>query len=527
MSKNNFYAVKRGRITGIFHSWEDCKKQVNGFPKAEYKGFRTKEEAQKYLAPNAPKKIKSSSKTTKVSMNSPSSITLTPSQKRALSIFESPQKHIFLTGDAGTGKSFLIQMFINKAKMNNKSVLVTAPTGIAAINIKGATLHSTFKIPLKPIIESDLKHIHKNNFQLLQKTDILIIDEISMVRADVFSYVMRLVEQNNPNLKIILVGDFFQLPPVVKKEELDVLGEDFIPYAFCSPYWKKFNFEMVNLTDVVRQKDKEFSERLSQLRRGDLAALSWITNSSSTEMLVNGIYLCGTNKKALEINTEKLKTISAPIYKYVAEIDNINLSELPCENVLELKPGCRVVSLINDFMNHHYQNGSLGTVVSCNNTSITVKWDSGQTDSISKNVWEKNIYKVKDNVLVSEVVGSVTQFPLRLAYAITIHKSQGQTFDKVNISPKCFETGQLYVGLSRCTDINKLYIDGVPSTNDLLCSKYVIDFYSSQSHNTTYSIDNVQESVYNNFVELSSKFSSNSELLSTLIDFWTSNHSNK
>lgn len=484
--KNKYYAVRKGRVPGIYLSWDDCRKQVDGFSNSEFKSFSTRSEASQYL--NLGKKSntiisKKTKNTTNNSIASPitkitKSPKLTTSQETVLKVLETDsEKRLFVTGEAGTGKSFLMNEYVNRARKKGKKIILAAPTGIAAINIGGSTLHSIFKIPIRPILQTDINKIKKDKNSVLNKADILVIDEISMVRADVFSFIIKTVQKNNPNIKIVLVGDFFQLPPVITKEDKKVLGENFVPYAFMSPFWKNENFKTLNLTTGIRQSDANFFSALSKIRIGDASAIDWICSNSLSVPLENGIHICGTNNKASKINDTKLKNLKSPIFTCNAIINgNVKISELPCDNVLNLKTGCRVLSLINDSQKL-YQNGSLGTVLACNANEISVKWDSGAVSKITKHEWEKKVYKIKDNKLVTEVIGTVLQFPLKVAYAITIHKSQGQTFEQVNLSPNCFESGQLYVALSRCTNVENLYIDGAITSSDLITSPQVKTFY--------------------------------------------------
>jgi hypothetical protein len=235
------------------------------------------------------------------------------------------------------------------------------------------------------------------------------------------------------------------------------------------------------LTDVIRQKDQNFCNALSKLREGDYDAAKWIQENSSKELIEGGIYLCSTNDEASRINKSNLDKITNPSQSYLAEIDNVSDNELPCEKTLILKPQCRVVSLVNDTSCGEYRNGSLGTVIKCNKNNVLVKWDSGYQSVIEPYTWEKRAYEVNKknkNKLSTKKVGEVSQIPLRLAYAITIHKSQGQTFEKVNVKPYCFASGQLYVALSRCTNIENLYIDGRIQPSFVKADKDVVDFFN-------------------------------------------------
>lgn len=419
---------------------------------------------------------------------------LTENQKKAYDAMMSG-KNVFLTGEAGTGKSFVISTFLENNK--NKNILVTAPTGIAAINIHGSTLHRVFGAPTHPIISNVIKKVPDE----VKAADVIIIDEISMCRVDLFDFVARNIrkveQEDNKRIQLIVIGDFFQLPPVTSKEDKELLkmiypiSKHF--FAFESDYWDIFDFEAVYLKDIIRQNDIAFIEQLNKARVGDKSCVDFFNQYKKNE-IPGGIVLCGTNKTVLDINTEKLaeidekEMISTALY-----IGNFKETDCLADKDLSLKKGARVMALINH-PKGHYQNGTLGTVVSAENGIAIVKFDNGHLEEIEPHTWEKEEYDVVNDFdkdgdlhrrLIKHVVGSCTQLPLKLAYAITIHKSQGQTFDKVNLIPKCFSCGQLYVALSRVTSLDGLSLLKTISTSYLKSDEKVVRFYNciSESNN--------------------------------------------
>ncbi len=402
-------------------------------------------------------------------------------------------KNIFLTGGAGTGKSTIISEFKKYLENTNKEYIICAPTGIASINIEGVTLHRAFKIPLGPILEKP-KFIP----QILKDIECIIIDEISMVRIDVFEYVASMIINTNrfrqkncmPMIQVIVCGDFFQLPPVITENDREVL-EKFAysnlrkGFAFESPMWSIFNFLFIELNEVVRQSDYNFISALHNIRIGNKNAISWFNNACSNVEQKDAILVCGTNKKADEKNKLELdKIANEKKWVFKSEITGIvNENDKVAPDVIELKVGCRVMVLINDTIDDEYQNGSLGNVTKITKDEVTVKIDEGNTVVITRNTWKIENYKGETNskgkVSVSkETIGTYTQFPLKLGYAVTIHKSQGKTFDKANIDPWCWDCGQLYVALSRVSDIQGLSLMSPIQPRCLVCDYDVKRFYN-------------------------------------------------
>lgn len=404
---------------------------------------------------------------------------LTEKQSEALDILNTGC-NAFITGGAGTGKSYLLRQYI--AGVGNKKVMLCAPTGIAAINIGGSTLHRVFFAPTGPISPGAYQ---EHPSAALNRADIIVIDEISMCRLDLFEYVMRTIMNLDASKKrqIIVVGDFYQLPPVSTDNEKDFLKKYWDisdlrrGYAFQSPLWEELEFKGIVLTEVVRQDDKTFIDNLNMIRRGIPKAVDWFNENSAKDEIQDAIYLCGTNIEADRINSEYTKKLYAEGRAYHASIEgSINQDDKPTDEVLELKLGMQVMTVANN-EKEGYRNGTIGVVEALNDDNIDVRLSDGSLICVREKSWDIYDYEVVGDELEKKVVGRFTQLPVKIAYAITIHKSQGQTYDKVNISPKCFEDGQLYVALSRVTHVEGMHLMSRMHRYDLKTSDDVKFFY--------------------------------------------------
>ena len=399
-------------------------------------------------------------------------------------------RNIFLTGDGGTGKTYTINEYIRDAESKGKNVLMTAPTGIAALNIDGVTLHRGFCVPIGVLVDNPSQ---KNLTKEVLNADIIFIEEISMCRIDLFDYVAKIIMMANntrkyvyhkPEIQLIVSGDFLQLPPVITERDTEALDGFYgrhirHGFAFESEYWKEFNFFNINLSQPMRQADTAFINTLRGLRIGDYRYLRNVRQMASRKYMDNAITLCGTNRVAKEKNDYELDMLTTPLNEYVADIDgDVKASDKVTEDVLELKVGARIMTLVNDSADR-YKSGSFGTVEKLETNRVTVKMDNGCVVPLERYTWEikKYTYDKTTNKVKKDVVGRFTQFPLKLAWAITIHKSQGQTYDEVNLNPYCWDCGQLYVALSRVKDISKLYLMQPLLDKYLVTSKEVIDFY--------------------------------------------------
>lgn len=416
---------------------------------------------------------------------------LTPEFQESLKILENTSQNVFLTGKAGTGKSTLIQYFRSHSK---KSIVVVAPTGIAAYNIGGQTIHSFFKFPPGII---DKKAIHDRiDTRLYMDIDTVVIDEISMVRADVLDGIDLFLRRYGRSrslpfggAQIILVGDLYQLPPVVTKEEVKIFRKLYeTPYFFNSNVFKLANFKIVELTTIFRQKQDHFIEILNQIRVGEIDndALVPINNRVSQKNSKDHIILTTTNGVADGINQAKLDSINKPLFTFNAIIEG-NFPDkdrhLPAPKKLDLKKGARVMFVKND-RGGRWINGTLGWISELNSERIRVKLsdESGEKEvTVPLEEWENVKYEYDDESeeIKTIVVGKLKQFPLRMAWAVTIHKSQGMTFSKVKIdfTKSPFAHGQTYVALSRCRTLEGLLLTKRIWLNDIIIDPEITEFH--------------------------------------------------
>src|SRR5688572_6304242 len=395
-------------------------------------------------------------------------IEINPQFQKALDLLEKTQKHVFLTGEAGTGKSTLLSHFRSKT---NKALGVVAPTGVAAVNIQGETIHSFFgfKPGVTPFEAKNLAHRTKKK-EMFETLEILIVDEISMVRADLLDTIdlfLRAVRKDNTpfgGIQVIMIGDLFQLPPVITKEENEALSMAYqSPYFFSSVVFTDIlenypdSFAFVELTKIYRQQDQGFISFLNKIRNKqatpiDLNALNQENVKKHDDP--DQIILTATNYQADQINQERLNNLKEKETKYKATVGgDFSSSQFPTSEVLTLKSGARVM-LLNNEPNGRWINGTLGTVTKTKSASVTVQLDEGGNVVIEPFSWDqqRTIYDEQNKSLKRETVGSFKQLPLRLAWAVTIHKAQGKTFDKVHLDlgRGAFAHGQTYVAISRC-----------------------------------------------------------------------------
>ena len=413
---------------------------------------------------------------------------LNEEQENIRELMETSSKHLFITGKAGTGKSFLLQEF--KAS-TQKEVVFVAPTGIAALNIGGQTIHSLFKIKPSDLIEPGQQRTTKATKDILEKIETLVIDEVSMVRADLMDAmdeILRFVKNSDEafgGVQLIVFGDLFQLPPVVKGKDMEnyFLENYGGSYFFNAKVWEYADLETHELNTNIRQKeDHEFMELLNALRKGALTAEQFtVLNNRARAQMPSADYvtLALTNAAVTNINEKKLRELAEDEFCYEAQVEGkLNPSEYPTEKKLKLKLGAQVMFLRND-KDKRYVNGSIGKVTYLSKKDIEVEVD-GETISVKKEVWEKLRYYKNETSgkLETEVISAFKQFPLKLSWAITVHKSQGQTLDNVvlDMSYGAFAHGQTYVALSRCRSLASLYLKKPIRAKDLITDTKVLEF---------------------------------------------------
>lgn len=414
----------------------------------------------------------------------------------------------FLTGKAGTGKTTLIHYLQSKIINQSKKVAIVAPTGIAARNAGGVTIHSFLHLPLTLYLPTykvkGLYKLDKAAQEMVKSLDILIIDEISMVRCDVFDMMNLVLQHYRDNeepfggIQVILVGDLYQLMPVAKEKEREKLKSFYDSmFFFSSQAYQKMHCPMLELTIVHRQKNesrsaKYFIDLLNDVRVGKInkLQLGTLTNKytqfkAKEYVYKNWIHVTTHRYIARRINDRKLKYIrNEKEFTFIARKDGYFPEEdFPTEEVLRLKIRARVMFVRNERFGL-YQNGTMGTVTSVCGDKVTVRVDgSNSFVTVTQETWENQDYIInkKTKEIQPRVCGTFTQIPLRLAWAITVHKSQGLTFDKAVIDvSKAFTGGQVYVALSRCKELKMLRLASEITKSNILVDPDVEAFYRGQ-----------------------------------------------
>lgn len=419
---------------------------------------------------------------------------ISPTFHSILDEMEHDSNHLVITGKAGTGKSTLLNLFRQTTK---KNAVILAPTGIAALNIKGQTIHSFFKFPPRLLSAADLRFIFPIS-KILRQLEILVIDEMSMVRADVIDAIdgsLRLHRKiNSPfgGVKLILFGDMYQLPPVISsKEEYNFFFQNYdSPFFFSSTAWKSLNnINYIELNEVFRQTDPRFIRLLDEIRHHllDEESLAELNELYTPDFGYEEgfIYLSPRNATMERINRERLDMLPHVARSFNGELKgNFNEKNLPTDQTLILKIGSQVMVLRND-TEMEYVNGTIGTIVEMKPDEIIISNTStGELATIKKAKWEMIQYNIdpeNEKSIQSKIVGTYTQFPLRLAWAMSIHKSQGQTFEQVVLDMEggAFEHGQTYVALSRCTSMEGLKLKRKLTPRDFIMDERILDFQSN------------------------------------------------
>ena len=430
-------------------------------------------------------------------------------------LIEHTNRSVFLTGKAGTGKTTFLNDFVKKTR---KKYIVVAPTGIAAINAGGVTIHSMFGLPLRTFLPTTdridgslanniadlMPHFkyRKDKLKLLREVEVLIIDEVSMLRADVLDmmdFSLRFIRRNNQRfggVQMLFIGDLYQLPPVVRDEHiLKICYQS--PFFFDSHAVKDIPLLTIELTKVYRQSDEKFLDILNAIRDGDVANINFdVLNERYDPDFKAGtesyVYLCSHNRMADEINQEKLAEIDLTVKTYEAKLfGDFKENQFPNEQFLELKVGAQVMFIRNDITGEKkYFNGKLGEITSLDDNEIKVVLDGSEREIVVKReVWEQKKYFLDtEKNIKEEVLGSFEQFPIKLAWAVTIHKSQGLTFDNVIIDAgKSFTAGQVYVALSRCRTLEGIVLKSKITPEVIFKDNRILQFQGN-----TFANDNVE-----------------------------------
>lgn len=414
---------------------------------------------------------------------------------------------VFLTGKAGTGKSTLLRTLVGNI---NKNFVIIAPTGIAALNVGGQTIHSFFQLEPRPYLpnDRDLKSLTRKK-DILEKLELIVIDEVSMVRADLLNAVDLSLRQNLKINKpfagkqLLFIGDLFQLPPVVdsrRVQEVEMLMHNYsTPYFFSSKALEYgLKYYLIELKKVYRQKDENFISILNSVRENratqqEIFELNkrFIPHYKPTEKTFE-IVLATTNEIVRNLNDSQLDKLPGEPFRNYAERTGVfqsetNDSKLPADKVLLLKPGAQVMFIKND-SEKRWVNGSLGKVISISSNSLRIQLDQNkETHNVNKVKWENYEYQWdKEEEKIKKIInGTFTQFPLKLAWAVTIHKSQGQTFENtiIDMGNGAFTTGQTYVALSRCVSLNGIKLKRPIAPTDIKTDERIIQYMQSKSTN--------------------------------------------
>lgn len=408
---------------------------------------------------------------------------------KVIDLINTTSEPIFITGNAGTGKSTLLKYF---KKITEKNVALLAPTGVAALNLEGQTIHSFFKFKADITLSTVVKH---RNGRLYRNLDIIIIDEISMVRADLLDCIDKALRlHKNPEqlfggIQMIFVGDLHQLPPIVPSHE-EIFFKQFYktPYFFSAFCLQDYKVNCIELKNFYRQKDIEFINLLNKIRGGTIHSKDLERLNKQIFKKVDPhkqyVYLATRNKVADQINEKELYKINEPLYTFDAKISGkFGKENFPTAPSLRLKKGAQIMMVYND-PSKRWVNGTMGVIEDIDdnrhNKAIAVNLNN-EIYFIKPNKWDICKFFLDGQKVCTETIGSFEQYPLMLAWAITIHKSQGKTFDNavIDFSSGVFAPGQVYVALSRCKTLEGIILKKRIDPDDIWVDPDVVKFLCS------------------------------------------------
>jgi hypothetical protein len=431
---------------------------------------------------------------------------INPELELALNFIEKTDRNLFITGKAGTGKT----TFLHQIKKESlKRMVIVAPTGVAAINAKGVTIHSFFQMPFGPILPNQIantsnaqRKFSKTKIDIIKSLDLVIIDEISMVRADLLDgidQVLRRYKNRNKvfgGAQVLMIGDLQQLAPVVKPNEWSLLQEHYnTVYFFSSKAYQEANVVSIELKHIYRQKNESFIKILNEIRTDTLSIESAeILNKNYNPIFSpteeeGYITLTTHNRRANLINESELNKLKNKNYFFKAEVSGkFNENAFPNDENLALKIGSQVMFIKNDSsVDKRYYNGKIGIITRISKENVTVQCPNEADEIVTeKEMWDNINYSINEETkeLKEDIVGSFKQIPLRLAWAITIHKSQGLTFERAIIDAEAsFAHGQTYVALSRCTSLEGLVLKTRITSSAIINDKTVSVFNESVEEN--------------------------------------------